>query len=65
LNPVRLQFFSVSNKTYTIEYQNSLTAGPWTKLTDLPAQATSGTRQTTDPAANATRFYRIRTPQSP
>jgi hypothetical protein len=65
LNPVRLEFFAVSNKTYTIEYQNVLASGSWTKLLDFSAQGTSGARQTTDPSASGTRFYRLRTPQMP
>jgi hypothetical protein len=64
LSPVTLRFFSVSNRTYTIEYQNALIPGPWNRLTNLPAQATTGLRQTIDATANAMRFYRIRTPES-
>jgi hypothetical protein len=62
MNPVTLRFSSVSNKTYAIEYRNALNAGSWSTLTTFGAQPNNGPRQTTDPAANTTRFYRLRTP---
>lgn len=62
MSPVTLRFFSVASKTYTLEYQNSLSLGPWNTLSNLAAQGSSSFRQVTDPSAPGMRFYRIRTP---
>lgn len=63
-DPPTFLFSAVSNRSYTVEYRDSLEAGPWTRLQDvLPAPTnrvyvlpapTEGTRL---------RFYRVRTPK--
>ena len=58
----RLSFFAVSNKTYAVEYKNTLNDPGWLTVTNLAAAATNRTLiiNTTVPATN--RFYRVRTP---
>ncbi len=61
---VTLQFQAVSNHTYGVLYQNSLTAAPWLVLTNVASRNTNWTEIIADPAVVATnRFYRLVTPQ--
>ena len=62
--PAVLQFNAGDGRTYTIEYKNTLNAPSWSKLTDVPA-GVARLVQVPDPSATPTRFYRLRTPQSP
>ena len=58
-----VRFNALSNKTYTVEYNNSLDASSWIKLTDLPARATNRTELLIDSAGTAQRHYRLITPR--
>jgi hypothetical protein len=58
-----LRFNAVSNKTYTVEYNNTLDAGTWIKLIDLPARASNRVEVVVDPTATAVRHYRLITPR--
>jgi hypothetical protein len=59
-----LRFGAISNRTYTIQYTDYLSAGgPWITLVDLPARATNRTEFISDPAFATNRFYRIQTPR--
>ncbi len=60
---VTLQFNAAPNKSYTIEYQNSLGTNGWIRLTDLPPSSGGPVQFSDTPGTR--RFYRIRTPQSP
>ena len=62
-----LKFMGLAGSSYTVEYQNSLGAGTWTKLVDLPPQLTTGLREAADSAigSSSKRFYRIVTPSTP
>jgi hypothetical protein len=53
---------AVSNRTYTVQYTDSLDLLDWTKLRDIPARNTNHVESVTDAAGNASRFYRIVTP---
>jgi hypothetical protein len=66
-NSIRIQFIAVAGKTYTLVYRSTAALGIWQKLADVPAQASTGLIEITDPGASAagTRFYRLVTPQSP
>lgn len=65
-NLVALQFFAVSNRTYSILYSDSLSAPVWFKLTDAPAQETNRVEAVMDSTALLTnRFYRLVTPMQP
>jgi hypothetical protein len=61
--PASLQFEAVSNRTYTVQFTDDLTAGPWLRLADLPAYATNRTVTVSDPQAIPNRFYRLITPR--
>ena len=60
---VMLQFTAKANKSYTIQYKDTLTAATWLKLVDVPAQGTDRVVQQSDNPAIAQRFYRVITPQ--
>jgi hypothetical protein len=60
---VTLTFSAVSNRTYSVLYNNNLTNARWLKLGDVSAQSATQPVNLTDPdAAAATRFYRLVTP---
>ena len=60
---VVIQFTAKANKSYTIQYKDTLAAATWLKLVDVPAQGTDRVVQQTDIPAIAQRFYRVITPQ--
>src|SRR5207249_1737299 len=58
-----LQFFAVSNRTYSVLYRPAAGSGPWLKLLDLPARTTNRLESVTDTnPLEPTRFYRLVTP---
>jgi hypothetical protein len=61
---VGLQLAGIVNHTYTIQFRDSLDSGSWSNLINIPAPATNGPIQFTDPAASLTtpRYYRAVTP---
>ena len=61
---VTLGFDAVAWKTYTVQFRTSLTAGAWSTLTNVPAQALDGRITVKDVQADpdAQRFYRLVTP---
>lgn len=61
-----IQFIAVAGKTYTLLGRDSLEAGEWTRLANVPAQAATGPVQLLDPAVPGEhRFYRLITPAMP
>jgi hypothetical protein len=60
-----LSFGAVSNKTYTVQFTDVLREAPWSKLADVPADATNRTEVLLDPGYTSNRFYRIVTPRQP
>lgn len=58
-----LSFTAQANKTYSVQYKNSLTDAEWITLQSYPAAPAQGTIDYTEPAPlpNA-RFYRVVTP---
>ena len=59
-----LRFTAVANKSYSIQYRNSLSGGSWQTLVPVPAQAATHTVTYSDtlPPGLAARFYRVVTP---
>jgi hypothetical protein len=57
-----LQFNAVSNRLYTIEYKNSLSAPSWLVLHSELAGATRVVTYTDSSSPPTNRFYRVRTP---
>ncbi len=63
-----LQFLTHTNESYTVQYRNALDAAhPWTRLTNVAAQASAGTAIINDANTSGapTRFYRVVTPALP
>ncbi|HEX5221315.1 MAG TPA: lamin tail domain-containing protein [Verrucomicrobiae bacterium] len=61
---VTLQFFAVSNRSYSLLYKPSLDAVQWSKWSDIPAHATNRVVNLTNSIpGDASRFYRLVTPQ--
>jgi hypothetical protein len=64
---VLIHFHAVSNRTYTVQFQESLGGGSWHSLTNIPNASTNRAIEVLDFGAAATtnRFYRLVTPQQP
>jgi len=64
---LRIRFTATRGLTYTVQYRDSVDAGSWLKLTDVPSQSDISTVEVTDSTmTNSTaRYYRIVTPQQP
>jgi CotH kinase protein/Lamin Tail Domain/Chitobiase/beta-hexosaminidase C-terminal domain/Bacterial TSP3 repeat len=63
---VTMQFFAVSNRTYSVLFKHRLEDPTWTRLEDLPARSTNRwetVEDSTDLLSN--RFYRLVTPRWP
>jgi uncharacterized delta-60 repeat protein len=60
--PATIEFAAVSNRTYTIEYTDTLERGAWTTLVDLVARPENRTERIIDPAAPPQRYYRLVSP---
>jgi hypothetical protein len=63
--PTALEFIAVSNRTYTVQYKQSLDDPLWQKLVNVVAHTTNGTRRIVDPNPGTGRFYRLVTPGQP
>jgi hypothetical protein len=63
----RLGFVARAGLSYTVQFRDSLTAGAWLKVADVPPPATTQTVFVSDGAAatSSRRYYRIVTPAQP
>jgi len=61
----RVQVGAVSNRTYSVQYTDSLGSGPWLRLADIVARPTNHTELLLDPGATSQRFYRVVLPRQP
>ncbi len=62
-NDCRLEFFAVSNKTYSVLYLDVFPPATWQKLADTLAAPSNRVERLTDTNANSSfRFYRLVTP---
>jgi hypothetical protein len=60
---ITISFQAISNRTYSVLYNNSLTNSVWLKLTNVPAQSASQKMSVVDPQGGIqARFYRLVTP---
>ena len=60
---VLLSFNAASNKTYTVQYRDTLSAPLWSKLLDVESEVTNRLMRVTDTSPNAaSRFYKLITP---
>ena len=64
-SPAQITFQAVSNRTYTIQYKDDLSAPVWQRLTDVVARSTNRLEAIMDPNPVGGRFYRIATPKVP
>jgi len=60
--PVTLRFTARAGKTYTVEYADVGSSGPWFKLVDIAAQATDREETVLDFLPLDSRAYRLVTP---
>ena len=60
-----LWFAAVSNRTYTIQFSDSLGGSSWSKLADFVALRTNRVEVVIDPGWTTHRFYRVVTPRQP
>ena len=62
-NLATVRFFALSNKTYTIQFTDSLNTNPWLKFIDLPARVSNRVESVRDPNWRPSRYYRLATPR--
>ncbi|MBM3845222.1 MAG: hypothetical protein FJ405_02910, partial [Verrucomicrobia bacterium] len=61
--PTTLEFFAASNKTYTVQFKESLSAATWSELAAIRARSTNRVEVVTDSVPeSALRVYRLVTP---
>jgi hypothetical protein len=58
-----IEFMAVSNKTYSVQYNDALGITAWSRLADIVARATNRVETVTDANANTNRYYRLVTPR--
>jgi hypothetical protein len=63
--PATISFRAVSNRSYTVQWSDTLGPLPWSKVGDLFPRVTNWPASITDPASNPGRFYRLVTPRQP
>ena len=62
----RLTFNALSNRTYTVQWRQSLDSGTWQKLADVVALSSDGVVSVTNATAGSNaHYYRLVTPQQP
>jgi hypothetical protein len=62
-NQIRFSFDAQGGFTYTVEFRNSLTAGNWNVLTNIPAQLDDITTiNLTNTISSVERYFRVRAP---
>ena len=64
---IRLSFSALPENSYTVQFRDSLTAGPWLKLKDVPQPLVPATAEVFDfhGALAPRRFYRVISPPQP
>ena len=63
--PATLRFMALSNKTYTVQYKNTLITPTWQRLADVAARTTNRVETVIDPSFVPSRYYRLVTPKQP
>jgi len=59
---IRFSFNAESNRTYAVEFRDSLTTSNWSVLTNIPAQPADATVHITNSVSADERYFRVRTP---
>jgi hypothetical protein len=60
-----VQFTAVSNRTYSVQYTDSLNPIHWNNLSNILAHSFTSTQSVADPNPRTNRLYRIVTPIQP
>ena len=60
-----VQFNAISNRTYTVQFTDSLSPSNWQKLGDVLARYTNHVEAVPDPNPGSNRIYRVVTPIQP
>ncbi|MCI0746248.1 MAG: lamin tail domain-containing protein [Verrucomicrobia subdivision 3 bacterium] len=60
-----ITFMAVSNRTYSVQFKNSLSDANWLRLTNVIASPTNRMQVIVDSGAGASRIYRLVTPYQP
>lgn len=64
-SPAQISFQAISNRTYTVQFNDNLSSGVWQRLADVIARPTNRLETVTDPGPVTNRLYRIATPYVP
>ena len=64
-NVATIRFQAISNRSYTVQYTDSLNPPAWRHLEHVVARQTNYSATVTDPASVLKRFYRLTTPAVP
>jgi hypothetical protein len=62
---VALEFIAVSNRTYTVEFNDDLSPQSWSRLADIVAAPSNRLETVVDPMVASNRLYRLVTPRHP
>lgn len=62
-NGVWFGFQAISNRTYTVDFTDNLTAPVWTRLADYLALPVNRAERFIDPVGGTNRYYRVQTPR--
>lgn len=64
---VLVRFTAVAGKSYTVQFENSLSGENWSTLVQVPARAVTGLTEVSDTnsSSDSYRFYRVVTPGQP
>ena len=60
-----VQFAAISNRTYSVQFTDSLGTSPWVKLADVPARSTNFVVELPDLNWATNRYYRVVLPRQP
>ena len=60
-----VQFAAISNRTYSVQYTDSLGTSPWLKLADVPSRSTNFVVELPDSNWTTNRYYRVVLPRQP
>jgi hypothetical protein len=60
-----LKFGAISNRTYSVQYNDDLASGVWSKFADVPARASNRVETLVDASFTTNRAYRLVTPRHP
>ena len=64
-SPPTVQFSAVTNRTYSVQYKDSLAAPTWSKLADILQRNVTRTESIVDSGPKTNRFYRLVIPIQP